>query len=476
MAERTCKTCGETFEHRKVKKYCSYECTPKRNKECEKCGDPFVDTARTNMSKYCDSCQEEKNKTASRKKTCAYRHCDNDFHDDSSHNSRKYCDKGKCSYKEKKWRAYDKHGGEEPVFLDELTRECTYCNKEFTPTKSHQEYCSSQCRNDESFEERYEEVPDSLSRHVTCLECGEEFRSKIPDGRNEGEGHLMEEHDMSAFEYQQKHDGAPIYSEASVYKQRNKSFEWDDESKNNWSKDRLRYWSKDGNDVWNKGLTKEDHPSLMEGAKKRSETMMGENNHFYGKSHDDDTLELLSEIGKDCWKDPDYVKKWMKTREGTTCVSRQHATLMQAMSDVGIYHDKNFDYEKYVKIYDEDNGIHIPCRIDILSRSNKIAIEIDGCPWHKCPDCGSYEKLSEENQKTVDARVIKDRLIDLLLPEQHDYTVIRFWTHDIENDLPGCISDLVDLLDYDLNYEYPYSYSQKKNDLDDWILEATEQK
>ena len=62
--------------------------------------------------------------------------------------------------------------------------------------------------------------------------------------------------------------------------------------------------------------------------------------------------------------------------------------------------------------------------MDIAFPEQKIAIYCDGDYWHNLP---SYK--------------IRDFKINKLLKEQ-GWTVLRFWEHDIHNNLEGCINKI----------------------------------
>jgi len=157
-----------------------------------------------------------------------------------------------------------KQNGEEPtIFLDEQEYECEHCGSKFQPHEVSQKYCTKDCRKEAYHLPKYEDVPDHLSRYVTCLECAEEFLGCIPHGGTSN--HFEEEHGMTNDEYKEKHgDDAPIYCEASIWKQHQKTWTATEAQRENYSKGRKEYYAEDGVEVWNKGLTKENLPSCIQ--------------------------------------------------------------------------------------------------------------------------------------------------------------------------------------------------------------------
>lgn len=70
------------------------------------------------------------------------------------------------------------------------------------------------------------------------------------------------------------------------------------------------------------------------------------------------------------------------------------------------------------------------CKPDIVFTRRRIAVFVDGCFWHRCPDHGSKPKANGEWwRRKLDANVARDRRNDAALIEA-GWTVLRFWTHE----------------------------------------------
>jgi len=82
--------------------------------------------------------------------------------------------------------------------------------------------------------------------------------------------------------------------------------------------------------------------------------------------------------------------------------------------------------------YRKDFRLDLPLRRvrpDIAFTARKVAVFVDGCFWHACPDHGSKPKSNEwywspKLQKNVE----RDRAADAAL-EQAGWTVVRLWEH-----------------------------------------------
>lgn len=72
---------------------------------------------------------------------------------------------------------------------------------------------------------------------------------------------------------------------------------------------------------------------------------------------------------------------------------------------------------------------------DIIFKKNKIAIFIDGCFWHMCPICFKPPKSNIDYWKPkLNRNKERDKTVTLEL-EEEGWTVLRFWEHEIFNDL-----------------------------------------
>jgi DNA mismatch endonuclease, patch repair protein len=67
---------------------------------------------------------------------------------------------------------------------------------------------------------------------------------------------------------------------------------------------------------------------------------------------------------------------------------------------------------------------------DILFGPTKIAVFIDGCYWHGCPQHGQRPKTNAEFwAQKIDGNIRRDRETDKLLAEA-GWLTLRFWEHE----------------------------------------------
>lgn len=72
---------------------------------------------------------------------------------------------------------------------------------------------------------------------------------------------------------------------------------------------------------------------------------------------------------------------------------------------------------------------------DILIKGHGAVIFLDGCFWHKCPEC--FRKPQDNGKfwaEKIDKNVLNDRKNTEIL-EKNGWKVLRIWEHDIRKNL-----------------------------------------
>jgi DNA mismatch endonuclease, patch repair protein len=81
-------------------------------------------------------------------------------------------------------------------------------------------------------------------------------------------------------------------------------------------------------------------------------------------------------------------------------------------------------------------------RPDLYFPATKIVVFIDGCFWHKCPKCFVRPKSRNEYwDGKIRYNVIRDKKTTRRLRKE-TFTVIRFWEHEIEDNIERCYKKL----------------------------------
>lgn len=74
-------------------------------------------------------------------------------------------------------------------------------------------------------------------------------------------------------------------------------------------------------------------------------------------------------------------------------------------------------------------------RADVAILGHRIAVFVDGCFWHRCPEHGTDPKKNSEFwAQKLDRNVARDRRVDAALKE-NGWTVIRSWEHEPPRDV-----------------------------------------
>lgn len=83
---------------------------------------------------------------------------------------------------------------------------------------------------------------------------------------------------------------------------------------------------------------------------------------------------------------------------------------------------------------------------DFFFPESQVVVFVDGCFWHGCPKCGHIPKTNEAFWK---AKILRNRQRDQQTNRNlktNSYHVVRFWEHEIKEELGQCINKLKRLL------------------------------
>ena len=90
----------------------------------------------------------------------------------------------------------------------------------------------------------------------------------------------------------------------------------------------------------------------------------------------------------------------------------------------------------------------LPGKPDIVFPSKKIAIFVDGCFWHQCPECYVEPKSNRDYWiPKIESNIERDRKHQSAL-ESMGYTVIRVWEHEIKKNLDSVCERILKTISY----------------------------
>lgn len=82
-------------------------------------------------------------------------------------------------------------------------------------------------------------------------------------------------------------------------------------------------------------------------------------------------------------------------------------------------------------------------RADITFTRQRIAVFVDGCFWHACPEHGTWPKRNDEWWATKIRRNIeRDRETDAHL-RTYGWTVIRIWEHEAADEAADRVEEVI---------------------------------
>lgn len=184
---------------------------------------------------------------------------------------------------------------------------------------------------------------------------------------------------------------------------------------------------------WAKGKTKYTDERIKRGAEK-----------LIGHTFSNETIEKLR-LAK--LKNP--VRYWLnkrrdeKTREKikkskNTPEEKERARLQRLKQ---VFPQNDTEIEKILQNELIKNNIRFETHYQVMGQpdivifdnGSKIAIFCDGCYWHKCPACGYGNGLEKDN------KILKSL-------EVQNWVVLRFWEHEIKNNLNSCIKQIKSLI------------------------------
>ncbi|MBI5384278.1 MAG: very short patch repair endonuclease [Verrucomicrobia bacterium] len=89
---------------------------------------------------------------------------------------------------------------------------------------------------------------------------------------------------------------------------------------------------------------------------------------------------------------------------------------------------------------------NIPGRPDFYFAKARLAVFVDGCFWHGCPQCGHVPRT---NSKFWRAKIERNRQRDRATTaalRAEGLRVVRLWEHKLRENLAGCVGRVHSLL------------------------------
>lgn len=86
---------------------------------------------------------------------------------------------------------------------------------------------------------------------------------------------------------------------------------------------------------------------------------------------------------------------------------------------------------------------------DVVFHAHRVAVFVDGCYWHRCPEHGTEPKTNAAFWKAkLDGNVERDKRVTAEL-RSAGWTVLRIWEHEVKRDMSGAVSRIAAALKAD---------------------------
>lgn len=176
--------------------------------------------------------------------------------------------------------------------------------------------------------------------------------------------------------------------------------------------------------------------------RKISMTIKGKNHPFYGKHHSEETKQKISlaNLGNRAWnkgltKETDErVKKYGNSQKGRR-FSDEHKEKLCKARRKRIYPTKDTSIEIAMQEGLKKRGIPFKTHILLLEKyrpdvfiKDNLIIECDGDYWHRLPHIIKLDYNRDQELKMA------------------GYQVLRFWEHEVKNDLETCLDRIMTIL------------------------------
>jgi len=227
--------------------------------------------------------------------------------------------------------------------------------------------------------------------------------------------------------------------------------------------------------------------------------MMGVNNPWFGKHFSEEQRQKLSEAHKGQKPSPEAIKKLVLSRIGRPLSEDTRRTISERrqkrleelgylnspetrekikLASLGRHHtpearkriseglvgihrsietkkkisnarlkqvlpNKDTSIEKLLQRALEKEGILFVTHYSIMGQPDislpelKVAVFCDGCYWHGCDVCDIRGKITAKKES--------DRRVSTKL-ESEGWKVLRFWEHELTDDLEGCVNRIKEVL------------------------------
>lgn len=133
--------------------------------------------------------------------------------------------------------------------------------------------------------------------------------------------------------------------------------------------------------------------------------------------------------------------EWAAPRDPATSARMRRQRRRDTQAELAVrrcLHSMGFRYRLHVAVPGRARRT-----IDVAFPGPRVAVFVDGCFWHACPDHASWPKDNATVwQAKLEANVARDRQTDQVLRE-HGWEVVRIWEHEVPEEAARRVADVV---------------------------------
>ena len=84
---------------------------------------------------------------------------------------------------------------------------------------------------------------------------------------------------------------------------------------------------------------------------------------------------------------------------------------------------------------------------DFVFPDSMVAVFVDGCFWHGCPECGHTPKTHSDFWRAKLTSTMQRDAANVCALKAMGYEVLRFWEHELEHDVQETVNRTSSLVD-----------------------------
>ena len=145
-----------------------------------------------------------------------------------------------------------------------------------------------------------------------------------------------------------------------------------------------------------------------------------------------ENLRNIAPDSPDSWASSEAVRRSMRGNRGRD--TRPEVAMRSALHAAGLRFRKNY------RPLPGSRAV-----VDVAFTRWKVAVQLDGCFWHGCPEHGSRPATNTDYwDEKLRGNAERDRRLERVLAD-HGWSVLRFWEHESTGTITSKVSSALEL-------------------------------